>query len=78
VNRYPGSATLTPEVKDVLGRSSAASYDAMTSGVRALAALNRVAVLRGTPLFAGIPYEEKARRRAAGKVAKATRKANRP
>ena len=31
----------------------------------------------GAPVFGGIPYGEKLRRRAAGKVAKASRKANR-
>lgn len=71
------AATMTPEVREVLGRSSAASYSALTEGVRFLAALNAKAVRTGSPVFAGVPYAEKQDRRAAGRRAKAARKLQR-
>lgn len=42
-----------------------------------LLALNAKATRTGSPVFAGIPFVTKQRRRAAGKVAKASRKVNR-
>ncbi len=69
--------TLSPEVREILGRATAVEYDTLLSPVRFLAALGAKADRTGTPVFDGIGAAEKARRRAKGRVAKASRKANR-
>lgn len=71
------SIQLSPDAREALGRTSVATHKALTHGVRSLAALNARSVRTGAPIFAGIPFAEKTKRRAAGKVAKASRKANR-
>jgi hypothetical protein len=52
-------------------------FGAMDLPSKFLLALNAKANRTGTPVFAGVDPVEKARRRAAGKVAKAQRKVNR-
>ncbi len=69
--------TLSPQVQATLARSSAEMHQAATFDAKALFSLNAVAVRRGAPLFAGIPFPEKARRRAAGKRQRAARKITR-
>ncbi len=61
---------LSPEVKALLG-------SALPMKSRVLLSLNAKADRTGTPVFTGIDPAEKARRRAKGRVAKASRKANR-
>jgi len=51
--------------------------DALPMESRVLLSLNAKAARTGTPVFTGIPAAEKARRRKAGRVAKASRKRNR-
>ena len=73
----PTPIELTEEVRTALGRTSAQAHASLTSGAKFLLALSAKAQRTGSPVFAGIPAAEKARRRAAGKRAKAARKANR-
>ncbi len=69
--------TLSPEVREILGRTTAVEYNTLLSPVRFLAALSAKADRTGSPMFAGISTAERDRRRAKGRVAKATRKRNR-
>ena len=50
----------------------------VSTDTKMLLALNAKADRTGSPVFSGVGLAEKARRRAAGRVAKASRKANRP
>ncbi len=61
---------LSPEVKALLGQ-------ALPMKARVLLSLNAKADRTGTPVFDGIGAAEKSRRRAKGRVAKASRKRNR-
>lgn len=77
MNRSPAVVTLAPEVRETLGRSSAKVHAALTSEARFLVALSQKALRTGTPVFAGISPAERDRRRAKGRVARASRKMNR-
>ncbi len=68
---------LSPEVSETLGRTSQASYDALTFGAKFLAALGAKEHRTGSAVFRGIPASEKARRRAKGKAQRAARRAAR-
>jgi hypothetical protein len=61
---------LSPEVKALLG-------SALPMKSRVLLSLNAKADRTGSPVFAGVGQAEKDRRRAKGRVAKASRKRNR-
>ncbi len=61
---------LSPEVKALLG-------SALPMKSRVLLSLNAKANRTGSPVFTGVGLAEKARRRAKGRVAKASRKRNR-
>ncbi len=71
------TVTLSPEVKAVLGRTSAEAHSHLTSGAKALLALNAKADRTGSPVYGDIGYVERARRRAVGKRQRAARKINR-
>lgn len=65
---------LTPAVAETLGRSAKEATSAFSSLTRALLVLNG----SGKPLYAGtVAYAEVARRRAASKVARRSRRINR-
>lgn len=76
--RDPATITVADSVKDAVP-GFGAGFDALSLPVKFLAALNARTDRHGRPIpmFAGIDPAEKARRRAAGRVAKASRKANR-
>ena len=61
---------LSPEVRSIIGRN-------LSMKSRTLLALNAKARREGTTLFGGVGLAEKQRRRAKGRIAKASRKANR-
>lgn len=75
--RQPTEIRLSDSAKAALGRTSADAHRHLTEGAKFLLALNAKAARTGSPVFAGVGLVEKARRRAAGRVAKASRKANR-
>jgi hypothetical protein len=68
---------LSPAVREVLGRSSASAHSGLTFGAKFLLALNYKATRTGSPVFAGVGLVERAARRAKGRAAKASRRANR-
>lgn len=72
-----GYLNLSPAVREILGRTSPQQHVTMTQDVRFLAALTAKSERTGSPVYAGIPAAERSRRRAAGRVAKASRRANR-
>ena len=61
---------LSPEVQAIIGRH-------LSMKSRVLLALNVKAQRTGSPLFTGVGLAEKEKRRRKGRVAKASRKANR-
>ena len=69
--------TLAPEVREALGRSSTQVHASLTQGARFLLALSAKEQRTGSAVFRGVPASVKAARRAAGKRAKAARKASR-
>jgi len=73
----PTPIQLSDDVRATLGRSSADAHAKLTHGTKFLLAVTAKAERTGSPVYAGIPAAERARRRAAGKRQRAARRAAR-
>lgn len=76
-SNYPTEIRLSPAVRETLARTSADVHRSLTQPARFLLALNAKARRTGSPIFAGVGLAKRAKSRAKGRIAKASRKANR-
>lgn len=80
-SNYPTEIRLSEAAKAALGRvpvtPGTTVFDTLSPAAKFLVALNAKARRTGSPIFAGVGLSKRAKRRAAGRIAKASRKRNR-